>query len=92
MTSRNSRRIALTALAGAAAIVIAATASQAAWSPRASAGGRDIQLTSDGCGYAAYRAPNGMCLPALERRTCPPGFHPMNYMNGNGYRCVEDGA
>ena len=64
-----------------------AAASQATAPPSLRFAYRDV-----GCGFPAYRGPDGSCQPLMgDDRNCQPGFHAVSASIGNGYRCVPDG-
>jgi hypothetical protein len=86
------RAIAISLAAMALALVIGATAADAAMWPARLAGysTSDIQLSSGGCGAGFRRTLFGhRCVPvAASRRRCQQGMHPISFPNSQGYRCV----
>jgi hypothetical protein len=78
----------LAALAFAGAILMAAAPSGAGPTPAA------VPWAGQGCGWGAYRAPNGSCDIVKDPNwRCQAGFHsvPSPTWQGSGYRCVQDG-
>jgi hypothetical protein len=51
-----------------------------------------VPWAGQGCGYGAYRAPNGSCDVVKDPNwQCQPGLHNVPTPVANGYRCVLDG-
>ena len=51
-----------------------------------------VPWTGQGCGWGAYRAPNGSCDIVMDPNwRCSAGFHNVATPVANGYRCVQDG-
>jgi hypothetical protein len=91
MLSRKLVGGSLAAIAGAFAMIMAATAVEAAILPAAvsdySISG--VQLAGDACGPGRQAGPNGVCHPDswfTRRLSCPPGAHLGPY----GRRCLPN--
>ena len=84
--------LSIRSVAGAAcAAALAAAPAHAQWSYgyRVQAA---VPWAGQGCGYGAYRAPNGACDIVKDPNwQCQPGFHNVATPIPNGYRCVMDG-
>jgi hypothetical protein len=75
-----------------AAAFLAVGPREAAASQNAASADLFVAYRDVGCGYPAYRTADGACHPILsEDRNCQAGFHAVGALNGNGYRCVQDG-
>jgi hypothetical protein len=50
------------------------------------------RASGDGCGFGAYRAPNGSCdIVRDPNAICQPGLHAVAGPFESGFRCVQDG-
>ena len=99
MLSRNLISGAAAALA-VGAIILGASAAQAAMSPAPASGyaTSDIQLTAGGCGPGRHRLLTGGCSLRpynkeqgdylRDLRPCQRGFHSESFPTPQGYRCV----
>jgi hypothetical protein len=50
------------------------------------------RASGQGCGFGAYRAPNGSCDGVKDPNAiCQPGLHAVVGPFESGFRCVQDG-
>ncbi len=74
--------------AGLAALLLSASAAQAAMSP-ASPPSTGPTLVGAACSFGYHLDISGTCVDSMDySRRCPPGAFAVSYPNGNGFRCV----
>jgi Spy/CpxP family protein refolding chaperone len=95
---RDNRRCSLALALG--AMLVAASAAQAAMAPPPAAGfaATETQLAAGGCGPGRHRLLTGGCSARpfnktqadylRDLRPCQPGTHSQSFPNPQGYRCV----
>jgi hypothetical protein len=50
------------------------------------------RASGEGCGFGAYRAPDGSCdIVRNPNAICQPGLHAVAGPFESGFRCVQDG-
>jgi len=97
MTLRKLMSGSMTAVAGAAMMLLAVTSVEAAMLPSPAAGlsTSEVQLAAEACGAGFHRNTAGICIhnaiqTAMPGRHCQPGLHAISFPNGAGYRCVPN--
>ena|SRR5471032_2120837 len=75
--------------AGLAALLLAAPAAQAAMSVAPPPSASNLRMTAAACSFGYHLDISGTCVDSMDySRHCPPGYFPISYPNGDGYRCL----